>query len=60
MLTAKLKFRCKLCNNAQSFYIMPMKERVGKNDYINSPTRYNIQCKKCGKNYILKFSVRAV
>ncbi len=60
MLTAKLKFRCELCNNGQSFYIMPMKEKVGKNDFINSNTKFSIQCKKCGKNYLLKFIIRTV
>ena len=60
MITAKIKFRCELCNNAQSFYVMPIKEKTKSGSFINSVTNYNLQCKKCGKNYMLRFNIKAV
>ena len=60
MITAKVKFRCKLCNNAQSFYVMPLKEKTKTGDFINCLDKYNLQCKKCGKNYILEIKIKTV
>lgn len=58
MITAHLKFKCKLCNNAQNFYIMPLDEKVGKNDFVHSLANYRLSCKKCGQDYILKFTIK--
>lgn len=58
MITIKLQFKCKLCNHID-FYVMPLKEKI-RNDFINSMTKFNLQCKKCGKNYILSFNVKVI
>jgi len=58
MLTVKINFQCPLCNKVD-FYVMPLKEKI-RNDFINSNTKFNLQCKKCGKSYILKFNIKAV
>lgn len=60
MITAKLKFKCKLCNNAQSFYVMPLKKKTKSGSFVNSVTEYDLGCKKCGKHYVLKFNIRMV
>ncbi len=60
MLTAKIQFRCRLCDNGQSFYLMPIKEKTKTGSFTNSIYRYDIQCKKCGKHYILKFGIEAI
>jgi len=58
MIKATINFKCKICNK-KSFYAMPLKKKVN-NDFINSVDKYNLQCKNCGKNYILKFNIKAV
>ncbi len=60
MITAKIDFPCKICNNRQRWYVMPLKEKVKSGSFINSFTSYDLSCKKCGKHYILKFSIKAV
>lgn len=60
MIITKTKFKCKLCGNAQKFYIMPLKIQTQSGSFINSTDKYNLQCKKCGKNYILQISIKAV
>ena len=57
MLTAKINFKCKLCNNAQSWYIMPIDEKAG-NSYVHSLSNFRLTCKKCGQDYILKFTIK--
>jgi len=51
--------KCKLCDNNvdSAFYIMPLQEKVGLNDVINSSDKYKITCKKCGKSYLFRFKV---
>jgi len=58
MLTAEFDFRCKLCGNTVEYYIMPMDETVKSGDIIRSCDTFKIQCKQCGKNYLLKFLVK--
>ena len=60
MIKASIRFKCKLCGNDKNFYIMPLFEKVGEKDYINSKTRYKLQCKECGKNYLLTFNIKAL
>lgn len=58
MLDVKFNFKCPLCNDID-FYVMPLKKKVGT-DFINSETEFNLQCKKCGKNYILTLGIKAI
>ena len=58
MIIARIQFKCKLCNNAQSFYIHPLDNKTKSSDYISSLTKYRITCKKCRASYILKFSIK--
>lgn len=58
MVKATIDFKCKLCENTD-FYVMPLKKKIN-NDFINSIDKYNLQCKSCGKNYILKFNIKAL
>lgn len=58
MFSAKIKFKCILCGNAQSWYVIPLDEKTKSNDYIRSLTSYRIQCKKCSQDYILKFTIK--
>jgi len=57
MIVLKIDFKCKLCGNCDDFYVMPIDEKVGKDDYISSLNRYRLQCKKCKKDYILSFNI---
>ena len=59
MITSHIKFRCKLCNNAQSWYVMPLDEKTKSNDFVHSFTHYKLQCKKCGQDYILSFKIKS-
>jgi len=36
---------------------MPRKEKVSVNDFINSPSRLEIMCKKCGERYDMQLKV---
>lgn len=60
MVIVKFDFICVLCNQKDDFYIMPQKVKVGNNDFRNSLTNYQMQCKKCGKNYLLKIDIKAL
>ena len=57
----KLNFgmTCRFCGNKKdsNFYIMPMKEKVGMNDFVNSTDKYEIKCKQCGKGYLFQFRI---
>ena len=57
MITLKLNIRCVLCGQKEHFYIMPRKEKVSVNDFINSPSRLEIMCKKCGERYDMQLKV---
>ena len=54
--------KCRLCDNTddKQFYIMPLQERVGLNDIINSTDKYKITCKKCGKSYLFHFAISEI
>jgi len=58
MILINLDFKCKLCEHSV-FFVMPLKEKVN-NDFINSINKYDLQCKKCGKHYILNLNVKAI
>ena len=58
MITTKIKFRCTLCNQSKDFYIMPLDEEVGKDDFVHSIDSYRLTCKICGEDYILKFTIK--
>lgn len=58
MITAQLEFDCMLCKNKKDFYVMPLDQKTKSNDFIHSPTNYRLSCKKCGQDYILKFSIK--
>lgn len=60
MITAHLDFACQLCNQKQSWYIMPLKEKTLSGDKINSVNQYHLQCKKCGQDYVLKFNIKRI
>lgn len=57
----KLNFgmTCRFCGNKDDnhFYIMPLKEKAGLNDFVNSPNKYEIKCKDCGKGYLFEFRI---
>ena len=61
MIILNIDFKCKMpeCGNSTEWYAMPIKKKVN-NDFISSLTEYEIQCKKCKKSYILKFSIDMV
>jgi len=50
---------CKMCGNKENndFYIMPLREKVGLNDFVNCQDKYEIKCKKCGKGYLFTFKI---
>jgi len=48
------------CNNKTEWYAMPLKKKIYNNDFITSLNEYELQCKKCKKSYILKFSIDMV
>ena len=58
MFTTRIKFRCKLCNNAQSWYVMPLDEKTKSQDFVHSLTNFRLSCKKCGQDYILSFEIK--
>lgn len=60
MITVKLNFVCILCSEKEKFYIMPEKIKTISKDYINSTDKFNLQCKKCGKNYQLQIKIQAI
>ena len=57
MLTAEFELKCKLCGNKKEYYIMPADEKVKSGDIIRSCDTFKVQCKLCGKNYVVKFIV---
>ncbi len=60
MITSKINFSCILCGEKERFYVMPEKIKTISKDYINSVTKFNLQCKKCGKNYRLNIKIEAI
>lgn len=50
---------CKMCGNKNNndFYLMPLREKVGLNDFVNSQSKYEIKCKQCGKAYLFQFKI---
>jgi len=58
VIKATIDFKCRICEK-EDFYIMPLKKKVN-NDFVNSLISYNLQCKSCGKNYILRFTIKAI
>lgn len=60
MITAKIDFKCIMpgCGNKQSWYVMPLDEKVKSGDKVHSVDKYHLQCKKCGQDYILKFNIK--
>lgn len=60
MITAKLDFHCILCGENKNFYIMPEKIKTISKDYVNSTDKFNLQCKKCGKNYRLTMKIEGI
>jgi len=59
MIQTTIECKCKICSKS-NFYIMPLKKKVNNNDFINVINKYNLQCKNCGKNYILTFNIKAI
>lgn len=57
MFTCKIDFKCKLCDNTQNWYIMPVDIKAG-NSYVHSLNDYRVVCKKCGQDYILSFKIK--
>jgi len=58
MIVAKIKYSCKLCGQKKEWYVMPEKEQTLSKDWIHSPTKFRIVCKKCGQEYSLKFTLK--
>ena len=60
MIIARLKYKCRIpgCNNAKNWYVIPLDKKTKSNDFVRSLTHYKLQCKKCGQNYILQFSIK--
>ena len=57
MIYCKIDYPCKLCGNKQSWYISPLEEKTISGDYVNSVTKFEITCKKCGQRYLLQFNM---
>lgn len=55
----KFKIKCLLCGNRrdEDFYIMPLDEKTISGDYVRSNTKYRIQCKKCGIDFLLDINL---
>jgi len=53
MINYSFELTCQLCGNKKDFYVMPIDEKVGKDDFVSSLQKYRIQCKKCNKDYLL-------
>jgi len=60
MIILKINFKCPMCENNKDFYLMPLKERTSGNDYVDSLTKYEMKCKKCGKSYIISYDIKIV
>jgi len=60
MFTAELDLKCKLCGNKDEYYIMPLDEKVKSGDIIRSCDTFKVQCKQCGKNYIIKILIKEI
>jgi len=58
MLHFRMDYKCAVCDNKTSWYIMPLNEKVISGDLIRSNTKFYIQCKKCGQTYLLKLSMQ--
>ena len=59
MITASVKFKCKLCNS-DDFYSMPDKIKTISGDYIRSVKAFKLVCKNCKKEYELIINIKAV
>ena len=57
MLFFKMKYKCSICNNQQSWYISPVEEKTKSGDYYNSLTKFEIICKQCGQRYLLSLNM---
>ena len=55
-----MAYKCSVCNNKQSWYIMPLDEKVASGDIVRSNTKFKIQCKKCGQTYLLNLSMQRI
>ena len=60
MLHFKMDYKCSVCNNRQSWYIMPEDEITMSKDIIRSNTKFIIQCKKCGQSYRLTVNLKKI
>jgi len=60
MIYSKIGIKCELCGNKQQWYIMPLTKKINKNDFIYSPTKFKIVCKKCNKTYFLEFKIKSI
>lgn len=60
MLHFRMDYKCAVCDNRSSWYIMPLSEKVMSGDLVRSNTKFQIQCKKCGQTYLLSLNMSRI
>lgn len=59
MIHLKILFTCQMCGNNKNFYAIPIDKKAG-NSYIHSLKEFKLQCKDCGKDYLLNYNIKGL